>query len=109
MLKKLAKLERLSRQLDPGPAVRKELFEQVGDYAESFLDHLPETKTYVSDDDRNGFLASPMDEMPAEMAELAGIFPARGRYNRHPSRFRRTNGLYPRWGAVSFGAGRLPG
>ena len=74
MLKKLAELERLSRQLDPGPAVRKDLFDQVGDYAETFLEQLPETKTYVSDDDRNGFLAAPMDERPAEMADLLAFF-----------------------------------
>jgi aromatic-L-amino-acid decarboxylase len=74
MLKKLKELERLSRQLDPGPADRKDLFKQVGAYAESFLDHLPDTKTYVRDDDRNGFLTAPMDEMPAEMADLLAFF-----------------------------------
>ena len=60
MLEKLAKLESLSRQLDPGPAVRKKLFDQVRDYSESFLERLPETKTYVRDDGRNGFIASPI-------------------------------------------------
>ena len=74
MLKRLAELERLSRQLDPGPAVRKDLFDQVRDYAEAFLEHLPEKKTYVSDDNRNGFLAAPIDEMPAEMADLLTFF-----------------------------------
>jgi len=74
MLKKLAELETLSRQLDPGPAVRRKLLEQAGDYAESFLERLPETKTYVRDDGRNAFPASPFDEMPAEMAELLTFF-----------------------------------
>ena len=74
MLKKLAELERLSRQLDPGAAVRKDLFDQVGDYAEAFLEQLPEKKTYVSDDDRNGFLTAPIEEMPAEMADLLTFF-----------------------------------
>jgi aromatic-L-amino-acid decarboxylase len=74
MLEKLAKLERLSRQLDPGPAVRKHLFDQVRDYSESFLERLPEAKTYVRDDGRNGFLTSPIDETPAEMADLLEFF-----------------------------------
>ena len=74
MLEKLAKLERLSRQLDPGPAVRKHLFDQVRDYTESFLERLPETKTYVRDDARNGFPGSPIDETPAEMADLLAFF-----------------------------------
>jgi aromatic-L-amino-acid decarboxylase len=74
MLKRLAKLERLSRQLDPGPAVRKDLLDQVRDYSESFLDRLPDTKTYVRDDNRNGFPAAPMDESPAEMTDLLAFF-----------------------------------
>lgn len=74
MLKKLEKLEQLSRQLDPGKAVREDLFEQVGAYTQSFLERLPDTKTYVRDDGRNGFPASPIGEAPTEMAELLAFF-----------------------------------
>ena len=74
MLKRLAKLERISRQLDPGPAVRKDLLDQVRDYSESFLEQLPDSKTYVRDDNRNGFPASPLDESPAEMTDLLAFF-----------------------------------
>jgi glutamate/tyrosine decarboxylase-like PLP-dependent enzyme len=74
MLKKLAKLERLSRQLDPGPAIRQGLFEQAREYSESFLNHLPKTKTYVSDDGRNGFLTSPIEELPMGMDDLLAFF-----------------------------------
>ena len=74
MLSKLTKLERLSRQLDPGPGVRKDLMDQVLDYSEAFLDELPDKKTYVGDDGRNGFPASPINEMPAEMSDLLAFF-----------------------------------
>lgn len=74
MLKKLEQLEKLSRQLDPGPGVRQELFKQAGDYSESFLQRLPETKTYTRDDGRDGFSEFPLGEDPAAMAELLSFF-----------------------------------
>ena len=48
--------------------------EQAAGYAESFLERLPGTKTYTRDDGRNGFHASPFDEMPADMADLLTFF-----------------------------------
>jgi len=74
MLRKLEKLERLSRQLDPGPDIRKDLFEQAGGYAEALLENLPRTRTYLPDDGRDGFSISPVGEEPAEMAELLEFF-----------------------------------
>jgi glutamate/tyrosine decarboxylase-like PLP-dependent enzyme len=74
MLKKLAELERLSRRLDPGPADRNLLFEQVGQYAETFLEDLADLKTYVEDDGRNGFDDFPLEETPAGMDELLAFF-----------------------------------
>jgi len=74
MLTKLAELEKLSRQLDPGSHVRKVLFEQVGQYSESFLEQLPQTKTYTRDDGRNGFSESPIGESTGEMSELLALF-----------------------------------
>jgi aromatic-L-amino-acid decarboxylase len=74
MLSKLEQLERLSRLLDPGPEIRKDLFEQAGRYSESFLENLPGSKTFVADDGRNGFSSSPIAEDPAEMADLLDFF-----------------------------------
>ncbi|MCJ7815178.1 MAG: aminotransferase class V-fold PLP-dependent enzyme, partial [Xanthomonadales bacterium] len=74
ILKKLAQLEQLSRQLDPEAKIRKDLFEQAGKYSESFLDQLPGTKTYTSDDGRNGFDVSPIGEAPAQMSDLLEFF-----------------------------------
>lgn len=88
MLKKLAELERLSRQLDPGPAVRRELFAQAGRYAESFLEELPGKHTYVQDGGVDAFPDFPISEEPEDMARLlefygravdtTGILPASG-------------------------------
>jgi aromatic-L-amino-acid decarboxylase len=74
MLKKLEELERVSRLLDPGPEIRRELFEQAGQYAESFLEQLPAAKTYIRDDGSTGFSSSPIDEEPAGMTELLDFF-----------------------------------
>ena len=74
MLKKLAELERISRQLDPQASVRKDLFEQAGQYSESLLQRLPDTKTYTQDAGCMGFEASPIGEAPSTMPELLEFF-----------------------------------
>jgi glutamate/tyrosine decarboxylase-like PLP-dependent enzyme len=74
MLKKLAELERLSRQLDPGTEVRKNLLKLAGNYSESFLGRLPDAKTYTRDVGRAGFNASPIGEDPAQMSDLLEFF-----------------------------------
>lgn len=74
MRNKLAELELLSRQLDPDASSRKALFEQVGRYAESFLDRLPDMKTYVRDDGQDGFTGAPVGEQPMEISELLAFF-----------------------------------
>lgn len=74
MLEKLAELEQLSRQLDPEPAFRKELFRQAGDYSESFLQQLPDLDTYVRDSGQDGFNEWPVAEEPVTMAELLDFF-----------------------------------
>ncbi len=88
MLKKLAELERLSRRLDPGAADRRQLFKRAGEYAESFLEDLPEKNTYVKDRGENAFPACPIGENPEDMDRLldfyrrevdtTGILPASG-------------------------------
>ena len=74
MLKKLEQLERLSRLLDPGSETRRDLFSQAGEYAETTLENLPETLTYLPDDGRDGFHSSPIGEEPADMQELLEFF-----------------------------------
>lgn len=74
MLEKLAELEQLSRQLDPEPAFRKELFRQAGDYSESFLQQLPGSNTYVRDSGQDGFNEWPVAEEPVPMTELLDFF-----------------------------------
>jgi len=88
MLKKIAELERLSRQLDPDRAQRTEMFAEARDYSESFLEQLPHASTYTQDKGRRGFTDTPFGEAPAEFAELletfrqevdtTGILPASG-------------------------------
>lgn len=74
MLKKLEQLERLSRLLDPGSASRRQWSEQAALYAETTLENLPDTPTYLPDDGRDGFRSSPIGEEPAELSELLEFF-----------------------------------
>ena len=74
MRRKLEELERISRLLDPGQSVRKDLFRQAGDYAEAFLENLPQAKTYVPDEGRKGFKSFPVSEDPSDMADLLEFF-----------------------------------
>ena len=67
MLEKIRKLERLARQLDPGPEQRRALFAQAGYYAESFLEALPGTHTYPRDEGLDGFVDQPFEETPTPM------------------------------------------
>ena len=88
MQKKLAQLERQSRQLDPGPEVRKRLFEQAGTYSEAFLEQLPGAMTYVQDHGSTAFDDSPIGEEASDFSSLlefyrnevdtTGILPASG-------------------------------
>ena len=88
MLKKIAELEPLSRRLDPGPARRAELFDEVRGYTESFLGQLPGANTYRRDQGRNGLSDSCFDESPTDVDEIlktfrrevdtTGILPASG-------------------------------
>lgn len=74
MLDKLAALERISRQLDPDQDTRTAMLEEVQDYVDSFLNQLPETKTFVRDEGRNGFGDVLMGENPAEISQLLALF-----------------------------------
>jgi aromatic-L-amino-acid decarboxylase len=74
MLEKIRKLERIARELDPGPEQRQALLAQAGDYTESFLEALPGADTYTADDGRDGFAERPLQEEPASLAELLAFY-----------------------------------
>jgi glutamate/tyrosine decarboxylase-like PLP-dependent enzyme len=88
MQKKLAELELQSKQLDPGPDIRKRLFEQAGTYSEAFLGQLPGANTYVPDRGSTAFDDSPIGEDATDFSSLlefyrrevdtTGILPASG-------------------------------
>ena len=74
MRETIRKLERLARELDPGAERRRTLFAQVGDYAESFLEALPDAATYTQDDGRDGFAGHGLKDEPAPLPELLAFF-----------------------------------
>ena len=74
MLETIRELERVARQLDPGAEQRQALLSAVGDYAESFLAALPEAKTYTQDSGQNGFTDYPLQDSPADIAEVLQFF-----------------------------------
>lgn len=74
MLQKLAELEQLSRRLDPRGGVRRDQMQQAVRYSESFLQRLPESKTYIVDEGRAGFESSPIGESPTPMEQLLEIY-----------------------------------
>jgi glutamate/tyrosine decarboxylase-like PLP-dependent enzyme len=74
VLENIRKLERLARRLDPGADERQALFGQAADYAEAFLEALPDTLTYTRDDGRDGFAEQPLQEEPTPLSELLAFF-----------------------------------
>jgi glutamate/tyrosine decarboxylase-like PLP-dependent enzyme len=85
---KLKNLERIARQLEPPAVQRQALLEAFGAYAQSFLEALPETKTYTPDPGDNAFADYPLEDDPADIETLlrfyrravdtTGILPASG-------------------------------
>lgn len=71
---KISDLERVARRLDPATGQRAEWLAACGDYAQSFLDALPRTRTYVRDSGRDGFAGFPLQEGPADLGELLNFF-----------------------------------
>ena len=71
---KIRDLELQARALDPPRAQREALLTAVGDYAQSFLEALPDAKTYTRDSGRDGFAAFRPDETPSGIAELLSLF-----------------------------------
>ena len=74
MLEKIRELERIARQLDPQAEQRQALLSEVSNYAESFLAALPEAKTYTQDSGHSGFTDYPLQDAPADIAELLRFF-----------------------------------
>lgn len=73
---KISDLERVARRLDPATGQRAEWLAACGDYAQSFLDALPRTRTYVRDSGRDGFADFPLREEPADIGQLLQFFRA---------------------------------
>ena len=88
MLEKLAELERIARQLEPGKSERELMLDEVRDYAESFLTGLPTARAYIKDEGSSGSSIASIDEAPANLSALlellrsdvdtTGINPASG-------------------------------
>jgi glutamate/tyrosine decarboxylase-like PLP-dependent enzyme len=88
LIRKIKGLEKISSRLNPGLREREAMLEQVRDYAETFLQQLPDKKTYIRDERINGFRDSPIQETAAELSDLlefyhrevdtTGILPASG-------------------------------
>ncbi|MFT5139692.1 MAG: aromatic-L-amino-acid decarboxylase [Lysobacterales bacterium] len=67
---KFNELEEVSRQLEPGSAVRSEYFAKAGKYSESFLEQLPDGQTFLEDSGQCETLDGSLSEHPTEMDDL---------------------------------------
>ncbi len=71
ILKTLKHLEPLSRQLDPDTTERKQLLHHVTNYAEEFLQALPELPAFTETSDKGiGLYKSPFQEQPRTITQL---------------------------------------
>jgi len=73
-VEKIRTLERVARRLDPSSKQRQALLDAVEDYAQSFLEALPDAKTYTQDTGCNGFADYPLQDRPADIRELLQFF-----------------------------------
>jgi len=71
---RIRNLERVARQLDPASEQRQEWLAACGSYAQSFLDALPQTKTYERDSGYNGFADFPLRNESADIDQLLQFF-----------------------------------
>ena len=71
---KIENLERVARQLDPASQQREAWLNACGNYAQAFLEDLPEMKTYTRDSGLDGFSDYPLQDAPAGIDELLGFF-----------------------------------
>lgn len=70
MLNKLRRLEQDATQLEPSSGSRQEMTRQAVAYAESFLNQLPEGKTFEKDAGRSARLDQPFGEQAGDFPEL---------------------------------------
>lgn len=70
----IRKLEKRSRELDPGPEERRRYLEQTSEYAEAFLDRLARADTFVPDEGRKGLASRHFDEQPTAFRDLLDEF-----------------------------------
>ena len=74
MRKIILELEASARQLEPATGKRRKLNQQVTDYAEAFLDALPDIDTYVPGTERSETLKETFSEHPTGLDALLDIF-----------------------------------
>jgi glutamate/tyrosine decarboxylase-like PLP-dependent enzyme len=71
MTDRLAELERLALQLEPGQALRREWRNQVDIHSETFLEELKSSNAYFQNEDQGaGILDSPIDEEPEAISSV---------------------------------------
>ena len=73
-VEKIKTLERAARRLDPPLERRQALLAEVGAYAQSFLEALPDSSTYTRDPGRDGFADYPLQDAPADIREVLQFF-----------------------------------
>jgi len=74
LLDRIKSLEKISRRLEPSPAERTALIEQVLAYSNDFLDHIYQLPAYVVSEDKGiGLYDSPIDEGPARINDLLDL------------------------------------
>jgi aromatic-L-amino-acid decarboxylase len=73
MRNKLKQLEKASASLEPSAVERAELTTQAVNYAEGFLNKLPDVKTFVPDGGRSVALECPFSEQPESIPDLLSL------------------------------------
>ena len=70
----LSQLEHLSKILEPGHEKRKQLFEKVGNYSETFLENIDKKAAYLSTEDKgSALLEDPIKEEGTDIEHLLSL------------------------------------
>lgn len=70
----LCQLERLSKILEPGHGERKQLFEKVGNYSETFLENIDKKAAYLNTEDKgSALLEDPIKEEGTDIEQLLSL------------------------------------
>ena len=74
MLNKIRELEAQARQLDPGREEREAMLERTGEFANGFLDGIPESSAFVHDEGSEAFSGAHFPEEPSSIGDLVDFF-----------------------------------